>query len=59
MKKKVALFLSMLALLLVFLLGVSTIQKIQSNDLDTKKTILDKDGNQIESVTEDTIIYGE
>ncbi|MDN6184520.1 MAG: hypothetical protein L0L95_06270 [Staphylococcus equorum] len=59
MKKKVALFLSMLALLLVFLLGVSTIQKIQSNDLDTKTTILDKDGNQIESVTEDTIIYGE
>lgn len=59
MKKKVALFLSLLALLLVFLLGVSTIQKIQSNDLDTKTTILDKDGNQIESVTEDTIIYGE
>lgn len=58
MKKKVTLFLGMLALLLLLLLGVSTIQKIQSNDLDTKTTILDKDGNQIEPVREDTKIYG-
>lgn len=58
MKKKVTLFLGMLALLLLLLLGVSTIQKIQSNDLDTKTTILDKDGNQIEPVRKDTKIYG-
>lgn len=58
MKKKVTLFLGVLALLLVLLLGVSKIQKIQSNDLDTKTTILNKDGNQIEPVAEDATIYG-
>lgn len=59
MKKKVILFLGMLALLLVPLLGVSKIQKIQSNDFDTKTTIIDKNGNQIEPVADDTTIYGE
>lgn len=48
----------MLILITLVLLGVSSIQKIQSNDSDTKTVIIDRDRNQVEPVDEDETIYG-
>lgn len=55
-KRKLTLFFGLFAL--VLLLGVNTIQKIQSEDLDTQTVIIDKDGNRVEPVTKDETMYG-
>lgn len=54
MSKKIIIFLGALILLIILLLGVSTIQKTQSEDSYPETIILDKDGYQVEPTTSPT-----